>query len=138
MIAWGGVLDCYLSPMEIIQKRIIKTMFHRPIRYPTAQLFLESKLFNIRKLNIMQSLKYIHKKPTDFYQSFGNRVSERLQNFFIIPTRRKRSTQRHSLFVAPKAFNRLPNESKNIKNHLTFTRAVKAWLHATDVAEFYF
>lgn len=50
LIAWGGATDSHLAKLQNIQKWIIKIMYNKSRLYPTASLFDETGLLDLRQL----------------------------------------------------------------------------------------
>lgn len=63
IIAWGGVVNKYLSKLNVIQKWILKIMFKKSILYPTTSLFKDARVFDVRQLFFEKmALRLFHKK----------------------------------------------------------------------------
>ena len=52
IVVWGGTYTSFLRPLEIIQKKIIKIILHKPQLYPSNNIFLEFKVMDIECLYI--------------------------------------------------------------------------------------
>ena len=55
VLGWGGIGKSNLTPLILLQKRIIKICLHKPLDYPTTLIYQE---FGV--LNIEQIYKYIY------------------------------------------------------------------------------
>ena len=58
---WGSVYVSNLKPLQIIQKRIIKAMYFKPIRYPSAELFVSKFLLSVEQINKYTCFLYVFK-----------------------------------------------------------------------------
>ena len=73
--------DTNLTPLNLLQKRNIKICLHKPIDYPTDQLFKEFKVFNISQIYLNVLLKFMHKNLNSFKQYSHNYSTKGLDTF---------------------------------------------------------
>ena len=58
---WGSVSASNLKPLQVIQKLIIKAMYFKPIRYPSAELFVSKFLLSVEQINKCTCCLYVFK-----------------------------------------------------------------------------
>lgn len=129
IIAWGGAGKIYMKALENIQKSIIKIIFDKNRRYPTEQLFIETKLLDIRQIYCYNML--IHQ----FHNNTTNEAAEHNHNTRIKTKKNLRTLrmqkaigQKFFEYLSPKLFNMLPVEYKECKNFMKYKRIIKKWL----------
>lgn len=128
IVAWGGVSDCYLQNLTVVQKWILKIIFGRKITYPTQLLFNENKIFDTRQLFCLNILLKIHSrkiKITPISHSYDTRSR---QNKCAMPRCEKTVGQRNCIYLAPRIYDNLPEELKNVNSSRLFKSKVKRWL----------
>lgn len=110
IVGWGGIRDTHLEPLNIIQKHIIKVISNKPNRFPSEQLFRDTKLFDIRQIYMLKlvdintpALLTTTKTHTTQSQATTTRGISKLN--LIIPRQEKSIGQRHGQFIWPKLFN---------------------------------
>ena len=81
ILGWGSASNTNLTPLNLLQKRIIKICLHKPIDYPTDQLFKEFKVFNIRQIYLNVLLKFMHKNLNSFEQYSHNYSTKGMDTF---------------------------------------------------------
>ena len=72
ILGWGCASNTNLTPLNLLHKRIIEICLHKPIDYPTDQLFKEFKVINIRQIYLNVLLKFTHKNLNSFKQYSHN------------------------------------------------------------------
>lgn len=132
IIGWGGALDTFIKPLQIIQKHIIKVIFNKNKTFSTNLLYKETKILNIRKLFILQTLKYVFKNKNNF-EINENRMSKRINNIFYTPQTNTKLLQTHSSFIGPRTFNLLPLQTQMTNKMIKYVKEVKLWLHNVDI-----
>lgn len=132
IIAWGGGYRTILAPLETIQKKIIKIILHKPLRYPTELLFDDFKVFNMSQLYIRTILLYIYKnKQSMFSQTNHNYSTRSATNTGIqFPKICKSINKTSSDYIATIIFSKLPDFLKRPKPCTinTYKRLVNKWL----------
>lgn len=127
ILGWGGVAKTHLTPLENIQKRFMKIMLSRELRYPSDLLYAETKLLDIRQLyyyniNVKYQLtKNIQTLPVHEYNT-------RQRNQYTVPFMTKTIGQRSYIFLAPRAYNTLPNDLQNVTKIYLFKKLLKKYI----------
>lgn len=125
IIIWGGLYNSALNSLNVAQNYIIKIMLKKEKRYPTCELYNESKIYNIKLLYVLQSIIFIHTKFDKSYIDHSYITRDKLnikleQKFF-----KKSLCQRYVTFTGPKFYNELPLSIRIIQNKRKFIIEVK-------------
>lgn len=133
IIGWGGIRKTYIIQLERIQKRILKIIYKKPLRYSSDLLYSESKLMDIRQLFCKVTLIFLHtnrqytSSVTHAYETRG-RVAA---NVFL-PRAQKSIGQKCFVYIGPRIQNIIPNFLKNINSINLFKKKVKNWIISND------
>lgn len=120
IVVWGGLYANALEPLNVIQKYILKIMLQKQKRYPTDLLYSE-EILNVRMLYFFNSCLFLYKNK-DMQQKLDHTYQTRQttnQNL-AVPFYRRDGNQRFAKSLAPKIFNSLPINLKNITNYKRF------------------
>ena len=71
-LGWVCAFETNLTPINLLQKRIIKIRLSKPIDYATEHLLEEFKVFEISQIYYNGLLKFIHKNHI-FYKLFTHK-----------------------------------------------------------------
>lgn len=99
--AWGGAAKTILIKLERTQRSILKVLYFKPFRYPTFDLYKESKVLTVRKLFI----KLITIKQHAFPTHYVNR--RRTHEVYRVPLCNTRFAQSFAYFLGPFLYNRI-------------------------------
>lgn len=66
IIGWSGIAKTILTPLILLQKRIIKICLNKPLDYPTQFIYSECKVLNIDKIYKHTLLIHFHKNRMKF------------------------------------------------------------------------
>ena len=128
IIGWGGVTNCYLKKLEVIQKWILKIIYDRSYTYPSGDaLYIESKVFDIRQLFCHALILYFKKhknKLTRVDHVYDTRTKEVAVTQPKMP---KTIGKRSFIYLGPRKYNILPEVIKN-NNSQSFKAMVKNWI----------
>ena len=134
---WGQSCKSFLSKLETLQNRCLKTIFNKPLLYPTELLYADrshsilplSSLCDLKTLLLVHDI--LHNQNTHHNlalptvtHSYATRNSNNLQRACM-------STilgQRRFSFIGPTKFNLLPSEIKSIQSRHIFKARLKQHL----------
>lgn len=137
IIDWGGTYYIHLKPLITIQKCILKVIMKRPISYPTADLYDECKILDIRKLYVKNIAKYVHKNITSFKKiTHLSNTRNKINNNLEIPRTSKKLAQNQVTFLGPKLYNAIPVEIRGCPSSITFMCLVKKWIFSIPITTF--
>lgn len=57
---WGGAAKTALIQLERAQRAVLKVIYRRPFKFPTSQLYIDSKVLTVRQLYILRSVLRKH------------------------------------------------------------------------------
>lgn len=125
LTSWGSALKTHMYPLEILQKRFLKIILKRPFIYPSDLLYKEANVLDVRQLYFFETTCRYHYKKHLLIKNLS--YSFRRQPHQI-PKMQKSVGQRSFTYTAPKFFNSLPENLKEIEIHKKFKHAVKLYL----------
>lgn len=127
IIVWGGTFKSTLCNLEIIQKSILKVILKKHRRFSSRRLFEEADVFNVKQIYMYQCLLWLTNKNLTFRtHSYNTRtIASRVMD---IPLVRLSHNQKFVSFIAPKLYNQLPSEIKNITNTKTMKNHLKLFV----------
>ena len=131
LIVWGGCFNSNIVKLQVIQKRILKIILHKPDRYPTNLLFSETQILSINQLYHHQICKYIYYHRKDILH-IDHHYSTRLNSKLSSKTDRcyKKITQCYFKSKISRIYNTLPENIKNIKSYYSFSKKTKLWIQS--------
>ena len=121
---WGFASQCYLEPLNVLNRRAIRTICNAPREAPTTPLFFELKILKLKDIYTFQiakimhqisrnnykgnynilPVKEVHKYPTRFAESF---------NYYQKSTNLKLTDKALSI-VGPKIWSQVPSNMKTL------------------------
>lgn len=132
ILAWGGCFQTILSPLEIIQKTIIKAALKKNRRFPTELLFEEFKVLNISQLYIRSLIMYIYNNKDTMFNQISHSYSTRASANIGINAPRlvKTITTTSSHYIANIVYTKIPSHIKNPPpcSIDAYKRIVSKWL----------
>ena len=129
ILGWGGVADCHLKQLEVIQKKFLKIMLNKENTYPSNLLYTEAQILNIRKLYILSiAIKQFRTKTNLTYINHPYMTRLKTNDSVKTTTASKSITQKSYSFLAPRLHNYLPSEIKNIQNLNLFKKKIKVFI----------
>ena len=132
ILAWGNSI--YVNKLFLLQKRAMRTINNMPYRSHTDPLFRKEKILKIKDIYNWQVSVFVHKYkhtktlPLSFIDYFPSRQRNILtRQCNDIYTRIPRTNFSKSSFYhnAPKVWNGLTSDLKNISKHSLFSQNLK-------------
>lgn len=133
IIGWGGLKKTYLQPLEKLQKRILKVMYNKSLRYPSEQLYRELNLLDIRQIFSKITLIYLFNNSqyvTVVSHLYNTRANEAAHLF--LPRAQKTIGQRCFTYTGPRLYNVLPDFCKHLNVKHLYKKHVKNWIASCD------
>lgn len=128
IIAWGGLTNCYIKNLEILQKWILKIIFSRSYTYPSDDLYKESKILDIRQLFFQNLILYQYKNLNTKDIIAHNHDTRHREKSIAVPKMSKTVGQRCHIYLAPKMYNEVPMSLRNINSFQLFKKKCKKWI----------
>lgn len=135
LAGWGGIRDCYLAQIEVLQKWALKIIFGKNRRYPTNLLYKDANVLDIRQLYFFKIIVLIHKKKIKLDDIAHAHNTRHKSGHVNIPKTRKEIAHRNFEYLAPKFFNFLPNNLKVLMHEKVFQKRFKQWMYTIERAE---
>lgn len=112
ILVWGGVSANILSPLAITQRAIIKAILKKPRRYPTATLFNEFPVLNVRQIYIKTVLLHIKlTKAKIFHEIEHSYMTRHRVNFgYSMPRIKSNMEMSSTYYLAHTLYKNLPPE----------------------------
>lgn len=127
IVGWGGVNECFLNSVHVIQKWVLKVIYNKTMCYPTETLYIETEVKDLRQLFFQKILLSVFRdkiKLTSREPTYNTRSDSRI----VVPRSNKTIGQRSALYLAPRIFVLLPNDIKRIKSLKLFKKEIKKWI----------
>lgn len=128
IIGWGGVLNCHLLRLEILQKRILKVIFNKPLTYPSEELFQETRVYDIRQLYFYCISLKIFSEKKNLINHVHQTRSRSIRNLSVA-LMHTRIGQRCSTYLGPKIYNYIPFEIRSLNSKHIFKKKLKQFLY---------
>lgn len=129
---WGSVRDCYLNKLEVLQKWILKIIFNKNKKYSSDRLFTEAKVLDIRQLYFFNILMLVHKNKIILHTVSHDKNTRYKKDCMVVPISRKEIGHKSINFLAPKFFNLLPNNLKEIIFLRSFKTKLKDYIWSVN------
>lgn len=132
ILGWGSAFSSALTPLIILQKKIIKICLKKPIEYPSELLFSDFKVFQIHQLYYYVLLCYIQKNYVKFPKHTHNYETKR-SNFINLLETKCFTTKglNHSNNFGPRLYNRTMDKYPHLQNYTIpkFKKSIKYVIH---------
>lgn len=113
IVVWGGASTSNMIPLERAQRSVLKVMLKKPIRFPTKDLYKESKIISVRGLFILRVAMHVHRRvitSTEYDSMLKKRVFK-----LPLPNIQSNLARKSSSFLHPYIYNKIQS-SCCIKN----------------------
>ena len=129
ILAWGGVGNLYVQPLENIQKSFLKIILGKNRRYSTEKVFEESGKFDIRQLYMFSMLNFYYKNKNLLYYVY-NIYDTRSVTKKQVQIKRTIKTigQKCFTYKGPKLYNLLPDSIKTANTFNKYKKLTKVWI----------
>lgn len=127
ILVWGGLYETTLHNLNIVQKYIIKVMYKRKRMYPSDLLFSHD-ICNIRTIYITTVCTYWYDRDKE-YLDHPHRTRSRANKHLKIPQNYRNFNLKFIDYIAPKAYNLLPRELREITSKRKFAEESKKFVY---------
>lgn len=128
IIAWGGLYNNALRKLNVIQNYILRIIYKKNRLYSTELLYTED-INNIRTLYILKVCSYVQKNiKLRHYITHEYGTRSRIQQHLKIPNSNRSINLRSTNYLAPKFYNLIPTEIKQIINMKSFCHQCKKYI----------
>lgn len=134
ILVWGGTNITYISPVIQIQKLILRIINFKIPRYPSKLLFKEYEVLSLRQIYISKILIFIRKHPEHTTTISHSHNTRQKQTNLSLPRMSTGFAQKHAMYLAPRIYNKVPIEIKQIHTLSKYKLGIKKWLiHEHDI-----
>jgi hypothetical protein len=120
IIAWGGLYKNSVRPLQVLQNKIIKTIF--------KNTFVVKRPLNLEQLFIYEALCYHYIELQGKFMTHTTNPRRKLIQMLKIS---KTISKKNSYIIALRTFNSLPNELKNLMfSRDTIKKRLETWIAA--------
>lgn len=139
IIGWGGARETHISKLEIVHRMIIKSMLNKSKFFSSAEIFKISNLLNLKKLYLLQILKYIYKNncQIEITNHLYNTRNKKNMKYFKA---KKSITQHYYAFFVPKIYNGFIKylTDNNVKiNKQNFKKHARTWIENVNLTKIF-
>lgn len=117
ILGWGNACISNLTPLILIQKRIIKICLNKPIDYSSELLFTDFNVLKIKQIYYIALLIFMHKNRNKFklyHHKYGTKRSDfiRLEE----PKCFTSTALSHGTYFGPRLYNKIIDKHPNLEN----------------------
>lgn len=139
IIAWGGAYKATIDKITQAQKLLLKIILNKSKRFPTAEIYENAKVLDVRQLFVKNILIYFRTHFLDYQETQSKPTSSassahtrRHSKFNLgIPMKKKQIGQQCADYIGPHIFNQLPLTCRESHSDTTFKAKVNNWLRST-------
>lgn len=128
IIGWGGVCNCYLEKLTVVQKWVLRIIYNKDYNYASDDLYKETEIFDLRQLYCSNMLTYNFKNKNNITPIEHQYETRNKENKCINPRCKKTIGQKSYTYFTSRIYNTLPNELKNINTLHLFKKKIKIWI----------
>lgn len=132
-LGWGGAGKTLRDRLTKVQKLILKIIIHKPPLYSTDRLFADTQVLDVRQLFVKTLLLHYHKQKTPTTDRHDH--DTRTRHDCLLPRAHKSLVQHHYIYLAPKLYNHLPPDTKQIISYKSFKSSIHSWIFETGRIE---
>ncbi|CAH1998295.1 unnamed protein product [Acanthoscelides obtectus] len=135
ILAWGAACSSHIYNLDVFQKSILKMIFKKPKLYPTEKLYADVRIYDIRQLYFLHSITHYHKFVNTDQKIKHNHYTRYKIRGIVVPQPHKSIMQLSYLYLAPKFYEIIPKDLKDLRFGNCFKRNLKKWLHSISRTE---
>lgn len=128
IIIWGGTYKTTMNQLNVAQNYILRIIYRRNKLHPTVDLYSEDVL-NVRSMYILNTCIYVHKRnrlKTYVNHIYDTRAKRDKQ--LQIPNSSRNINQKFLNYLAPKIYNLIPSEIRDISKTDKFKVACRLYI----------
>lgn len=126
ILVWGGLYGNALHPLKVVQNFILRVILRKDKTYPTSLLY-NNDILSVRLLYFHVNCLFIFKnRSSKNYPSHCYKTRYITNMYLTTPQCHKDASSRFTTTIAPKIFNTLPSEIRNLTRLKTFSIKCKA------------
>lgn len=139
IIIWGGAYETYMNLVYLQQKHVVRLISGKGKYEHSMPLFLAQKILPIKYIFVFKVLKMFYDR-SGYLQNNLNDYKQKLRNtdHYIVPKPKNAFYTKTYNFLAPRIFNKLPDNIRNIGSKKTFVHKLRKWLFTIEEIGFLF
>ena len=106
-------------------KKIVRIIFKQPFRAHTNELFLNAKILKLFDVHLYFLCQFVFKNGNLFSSNINLNYETRNSDNLRPQFQRLGLTQKSIMYAAPKAWNSIPSDIRNLENFETFKKELK-------------
>lgn len=128
IVVWGGMYKTALQPLKIVQNYILKIIYKKNRLYPTNMLYSRD-IFDIRTLYVLETSIFVYKnKDLKNFISHGYQTRNKANDHIKLPKSNTNTNLRFFNYFAPKIYNIIPLDIRNITKIYTFKKKCRSYI----------
>ena len=128
IVVWGGLYHSALKQLNVVQNYILKVINKKNKRFSTRQLYT-TEILNVRSLYIVEICSFVFKNYNlKRYVNHMYEIRNKTNKHISIPKSNSNINLRFVNYLAPKIYNIIPVEIKDIKKIKPFRRACRLYV----------
>lgn len=135
IICWGGTYRSNLQPIYVIQKNIVRIIGRKTKIDESFPIFCAFKILPLQYMFIYKVLRVFFVRSRSFVAENAYKLKLRNPTDFFVPRPTNTYFTKTYYFLAPRMFNRLPNEIQNSKTITFFANKLRKWLFTVNDIE---
>jgi len=130
IICWGGTYDCYITPILIKQKCLVRLMLNKSRLHLSLELFHQLKILPLKHLFYFCTLKVFFRRCGYWQVRFCENYNLRRNNLRLaeIPSHNVNHFLNSFLSIAPRLYNKIPRDLLNSTTYTKLLIGMKVWL----------
>lgn len=132
ILVWGGASSSLLEPLAVAQRKIIKLILRRNMRYPSNLLYTEFTVLTLRQLFVKDLLLHIRRNKAKIFVVLNHNLvtRNRLEFGFEIPRPCSSLDYHSTFFIAHIVYKNLPQNILLLEpgSVAVYKRRVSEWL----------
>ena len=131
---WGGASNSALSPLNIIQKRVMRTIEGLKKRDHTNDAFYKHTILKLTDINVFHCATFVYKSLHNltsnnyFTRNLNDRYPTRSGSNLHVPFMSSSQSQTNIRYQGPRIYNCLPDDIKNKPTVYSFKSSLKRHL----------
>lgn len=133
IIIWGGAYETYMNLVYLQQKHVVRLISGKGKYEHSMPLFLAQKILPIKYIFVFKVLKMFYDRSGNLQNNL-NDYKQKLRNtdHYIVPKPKNAFYTKTYNFLAPRIFNKLPDNIRNIGSKKIFVQKLRKWLFTIE------
>ena len=125
---WGGTGPTTLSPVVMLQKRIVRIIAGEHFLSHTGPIFRRLEILKVGDIHKYLVALYVFSHKSQFIHNCPNPYTTRESGSMVPLFQRLSLTQRSMTYYGPQTWNSLPDTVRNVSDYAKFKKLTKKYL----------